>query len=225
MKRIAIIPARGGSKRIPRKNIKSFCGKPIIAYSIEAAINSGLFDVVMVSTDDEEIAEVAILHGAEVPQLRSAKNSDDQAHLAQVLEEHKEQITGNDTLVCLLPTAPLIETNELKNAVTILESSDADTVVPVVKFSFPIQRAFKIDGDQLSWFQPEYALTRSQDLEVSYHDAGSFYVMKVDSFLKQHSILMKKSIPVILDEMKVQDIDNEEDWRIAELKYKMLNNG
>ena len=225
MSNIAIIPARGGSKRIPRKNIKFFLGKPIIAYSIEAAINSNLFDEVMVSTDDDEIASIALKYGAKVPFLRSQKNSDDFATTYDVIEEtllkYKEQGKNFDYACCIYSCAPLIQIASLQEAFVVLKNNSLDTVFPVVPFSFPIQRALKLNNGKLSFFYPEFALTRSQDLEISYHDVGQFYFMNCEQVLKKKALLTDKTGTVVLDELLVQDIDNESDWMLAEFKYKI----
>lgn len=226
MNRIAIITARGGSKRIPRKNIKEFLGKPILAYSIEAALASGVFDEVMVSTDDEEIADIARKYGAKVPFMRSEKTSNDYATsadvLTEVIENYKAKGRVFDEFVCIYPTAPFVTGEKLKNAIGILENNDADTVMPVVKFDFPPQRGLIINDGSLAFREPQYALTRSQDLEPMYHDCGQFYVCRVSSFEKERKLVMSKTFPVIMPEEEVQDIDNFSDWEMAELKYKMF---
>ncbi|MDE6433373.1 MAG: pseudaminic acid cytidylyltransferase [Lachnospiraceae bacterium] len=223
-KSIAVITARGGSKRIPRKNIKEFCGKPIIQYSIEAALASGLFDEVMVSTDDEEIAEIARKFGANVPFMRSEETSNDYAGtndvLKEVFTEYEKRGQHFDIAVCIYPTAPFVTAKKLKEAVELMESEHADAVTPVVRFSFPPQRAFVIQENFLQYQFPEYASSRSQDLEPVYHDCGQFYVMRVDNVL--NDVKIKKSLPLIVSELEVQDIDNEEDWQIAEMKYKIM---
>lgn len=223
-KRIAIITARGGSKRIPKKNIKEFCGKPIMAYSIEAAIDSQLFDEVMVSTDSEEIAAIARRYGANVPFMRSAKTSDDHATtndvLKEVFSEYEKRGQHFELAVCLYPTAPFVTAEKLKKAVALMEQESADAVTPVVRFSFPPQRAFVVRDGFLQYQFPENAAVRSQDLEPVYHDCGQFYVMKVENVL--NDIPPNSSIPLIVSELEVQDIDNEEDWKIAEMKYKLM---
>lgn len=224
MSSIAVITARGGSKRIPKKNIKEFCGKPIIQYSIEAALASGLFDEVMVSTDDEEIAEIARKSGANVPFMRSKETSSDYAItndvLKEVFTEYEKRGQHFDIAVCIYPTAPFVTAEKLKKAVALMESEHAEAVTPVVRFSFPPQRAFVIREDFLQYQFPEYAIVRSQDLEPIYHDCGQFYVMKVDNVL--NNVEIKKTLPLVVSELEVQDIDNEEDWKIAEMKYKMM---
>ncbi len=224
MKKIAIIPARGGSKRIPKKNIKDFLGKPIIAYSIEAAINSELFDEVMVSTDDKDIAEVARKRGAIIPFIRSNKNSDDNATTADVLLEvlmdYKNIGREFDYLCCIYPTAPFITVKRLNDSFKLMISEKTDSVIPIVKFSYPIQRAFRISpSEKLQYIWPENINKRSQDLEPAYHDAGQFYWREVKSFLKNNSLVSPSTVPFIMSEMEVQDIDNEEDIEVAKIKY------
>lgn len=227
MKTLAIITARGGSKRIPRKNIKDFNGRPIIAYSIEAAKASGVFDEVMVSTDDKEIGDIAASYGAAVPFYRSKETSNDFATTSDVIEEvireYQQKGMEFDIIACIYPTAPFITADKLKNAVDILSSSDVDCVIPVVRFSYPPQRAMEIQEGNLVFRQPEYMNARSQDLTPHYHDAGQFYVMRTESFLKNHSLLVGRIKPIELSELEVQDIDNEVDWKLAELKYKLIH--
>ncbi|HRS18751.1 MAG TPA: pseudaminic acid cytidylyltransferase [Bacteroidales bacterium] len=221
---IAIIPARGGSKRIPRKNIKPFHGKPIIAYSIEAALQSGLFTEVMVSTDDEEIAEIAKSYGAKVPFYRSAETANDFAHLAQVIEEvfamYAQQGKTFDTFCCILPTAPFISHNRIIEAYHVLTEKHCDSVFAVVQYSYPIQRALYIRQNKVSMCNPEHLLTRSQDLEPTYHDSGQFYWCNTQQFITNKVFLSNNTGAVVLSAMEVQDIDSEEDWKIAEFKYK-----
>lgn len=226
MSTLAIITARGGSKRIPRKNIKEFCGKPIIAYSIEAAIGSGIFDEVMVSTDDEEISKIALSYGAKVPFLRSQEQSGDYATtsdvLLEVLDEYEKKGQSFDIGCCIYPTAPFITSDKLKEAGIKFKESDADSLVPVVPFSYPPQRCFVIRENMLSFKYPEYLNTRSQDLEKEYHDAGQFYFFRTKNFKESGNLLLGKVLPMVIDEMEVQDIDNLTDWQIAELKYKLM---
>ena len=226
MSNIAIITARGGSKRIPRKNIKDFLGKPIIAYSIEAATGSGLFDTVMVSTDDEEIAEISKKYGAEVPFLRSEETSNDYATtldvISEVLNRYKELGKHYDTFVIMYPTAPFITAKKLKEAMAAFEKSEADSLVPVVRFSFPPQRGFVERNGFIAYQYPEYAKTRSQDLEPVYHDCGQFYICRTDSFLKTGLVVSERTVPYIIPETEVQDIDTLTDWVIAEHKYREL---
>ncbi len=223
---VAIITARGGSKRIPRKNIKEFCGKPIIAYSIEAALNSGIFDEVMVSTDDEEIARIAENYGAEVPFLRSAEKADDHAPtievIKEVLGEYKKLGEEFDYACCIYPTAPFITSEKLKTAFEQLQSSGKDALVPVVRFSFPPQRCFVIEDESLKYKWPENEFARSQDLEPFYHDAGQFYFQKTKTLIEGHSLVPASTAPFIVDDMEVQDIDTFDDWNIAEIKYRKM---
>lgn len=221
---LCIIPARGGSKRIPRKNIKDFLGKPIIAYSIEAALESDLFDEVMVSTDDKEIAEIAEKYGAKVPFMRSEANANDFATTYDVIKEVLSYYRKNNMIFaqacCIYPCAPFVSVRKLQEAHHKLQ--EFDTVFPVVKYGFPIQRALtKDDNDRLEFFQPDFELSRSQDLISSYHDAGQFYWFDIEAFDKNKALMSKKTGAVVLSEMEVQDIDNEIDWKLAELKYKL----
>jgi len=226
MTNIAIIPARGGSKRIPRKNIKDFFGKPIIAYSIEAALNSGVFDEVMVSTDDIEIAEIAKKYGAKIPFFRSSELSNDMAMtapvLVEVLNEYKKLGNEFEYGCCIYPCAPFINPEKLKEGLESMKEKKVDNAVPVVQFSYPIQRALKIENNQLSMILPENMNMRSQDLMPTYHDIGQYYCFKIESFLAEPTLFSKNTVPIITPESQVQDIDTEEDWEIAEIKYKML---
>jgi N-acylneuraminate cytidylyltransferase len=227
MSRVCIITARGGSKRIPKKNIKEFCGKPIIAYSIEAALESGLFDEVMVSTDSEEIAEVAKRFGAKVPFMRSAQTSNDFATtrdvLLEVLSEYEKRGRTFDTMVCVYPTAPFISAKRLVEANEVFEKKAANRLVPVVRFSFPPQRGYVIEEDELKFKWPEYMSARSQDLEPFYHDAGQFYFYRVSDYLEKDGMQSSKVVPLELSDMEVQDIDNEDDRKIAEFKYSYFH--
>lgn len=228
MKTLAIIPARGGSKRIPRKNIKEFLGKPIIAYSIEVALTSGLFDEVMVSTDDEEIAAIAKQYGAKVPFMRSHENADDFATLADVLIEvlRQYQVTRKsfENICCILPTAPLTTASQIRNAFKKLTDENLDSVLPVVEFSYPILRALELDtNNKLKMIWPKYLNSRSQDLKPAYHDSGSFYWVKSNSLIEQETLFCNNGSAIVLPETEIQDIDNETDWKLAELKYKLLN--
>lgn len=227
MRKIAIITARGGSKRIPRKNIKPFCGKPILAYSIEAAINSGLFDEVMVSTDDEEIAEIARQYGAKVPFFRSENTANDFATtndvLLEVLEEYEKRGEHFDIGCCLYPTAPFVNATKLKNAYEALDESDADTLIPVVAFSYPPQRAMIVKDGRLVFEYPEYMDARSQDLTPHFHDVGQFYFFRVEAYKQNRKLMLGNILPFEISEMEVQDIDNQTDWEIAEMKFKLGN--
>jgi pseudaminic acid cytidylyltransferase len=226
MASICIIPARGGSKRIPRKNVKDFLGKPIIAYTIEAAIASGLFAEVMVSTDDVEIAEIAKKYGAKVPFIRSTENSNDYATtfdvIEEVLQEYQKRGSSFEFTCCIYACAPFVTSNKLIDAFNIMEQNQYDSVFPVMPFSFPIQRALKEQNNRICYFNPEYSLTRSQDLEKSYHDAGQFYWMKTKTILEIKQILTDNSGCVVISELEGQDIDNEMDWKLAELKYELI---
>lgn len=225
-KAIAIITARGGSKRIPKKNIKEFCGKPIIAYSIRAALDSGIFDEVMVSTDSEEIAEIARAYGAKVPFMRSAKTSDDFATTAdvlmEVLERYQEMGRTFDVMSCIYPTAPFVTPEKLMSAYDTLTKEQAVMAMPVVAFSYPPQRSYVLNGNMLEMKWKENYNKRSQDLEKMYHDAGQFYMYQVESYIRLKGQIDQSIVPVIVDEMEVQDIDNETDWKLAEQKYRLM---
>lgn len=226
MANLCIIPARGGSKRIPKKNIKDFFGKPIIAYSIEAAINCGLFDEVMVSTDDKEIAEIAIRFGAKVPFLRTDKAANDSSTTFDVIEEVLSQYQLNNKnfefTCCLYACVPFITDTKLVDSFKILQKNDFDSVFPVMPFSFPIQRALKMGiNNKTNFFYQEFSSKRSQDLEQSYHDAGQFYWMNTETCLHKKGIITDNTGSVIICELEGQDIDNEIDWKLAELKYQL----
>jgi len=229
---VAIITARGGSKRIPKKNIKDFCGKPIIAYAITAALDSNLFDEVMVSTDSREIADVGKEYGAAVPFMRSPSTSDDYATTADVLQEvlrtYADRGKMFDDMCCLYPTAPFVTAEKLRAAYAAFMEGGAEMLEPVAAFSYPPQRSFSIREGGLVYNYPEYVRTRSQDLPTWYHDAGQFYFYKVDAF---HRSLRNDSkqggynlhcVPFVMDEMEVQDIDTVMDWQLAEAKYRLL---
>lgn len=224
--KVAIITARGGSKRIPRKNVKEFCGKPILQYSIEAALESGIFDEVMVSTEDCEIAKLAEAAGASVPFMRSEENAGDFASTASVLEEvvhnYKKRKREFEWICCIYPTAPFITAQKLKESYEELKKKNADALIPVVRFSYPPQRCFILEKEKLQYKWPQYAFSRSQDLETFYHDAGQYYFIKSVTLLKTHTLVPENTIPYIIDEMEVQDIDNLDDWKIAEIKYKAM---
>ncbi|MEM6298313.1 MAG: pseudaminic acid cytidylyltransferase [Bacteroidota bacterium] len=224
-KRLAIIPARGGSKRIPRKNIKAFLGKPILAYSIEAALESELFDTVMVSTDDPEIAEVGKKYGASVPFLRSAENANDTAGTAEalleVIERYAEQ---GETFVegcCLYATAPFITPEKLRFAYQKMQEDSFDSVFTATRFPSPIQRALRqTDAGKIEMIWPENRPKRSQDLEPTYHDAGQFYWFKSEALQREKRLFMSNSGMLEVPTTEVQDIDEPEDWTLAELKYQ-----
>ena len=224
---VAIITARGGSKRIPRKNIKEFLGKPIIEYSIQAALASGIFEEVMVSTDDEEIAEIAKNAGASVPFMRSADAANDYATttdvVGEVLGQYREKGQEFDFACCIYPTAPFVTKELLLKARDMVEKEGADSCFPVIRFGFPPQRGMVIENGIARYKYPEYQFTRSQDLEGMYHDSGQFYYFDVKKFENTGKMLGDKIKPIVISEMEAQDIDNEDDWKIAELKYRMLN--
>ena len=227
MGNLCIIPARSGSKRIPKKNIKDFLGKPIIAYSIEAAIESNLFDEVMVSTDDLEIKKIAIKYGAKVPFYRSKKTSDDFANtydvLEEVLNEYKKRQIKFDYICCLYACAPFVMSTKLIEGLNVLKSNNFDTVFPVMSFSFPIQRALKKSNtNKVSFINPQFSLTRSQDLEESYHDTGQFYWLNSKKLLSNKKLVGVNSGCIVVSQIEGQDIDNPSDWKLAELKYEIL---
>ena len=223
MKNIAIITARGGSKRIPKKNIKEFMGKPMIAYAIQAALDSKIFDEVMVSTDSYEIAEIAKKYGAKVPFMRSEATSNDFATtsdvLNEVIEEYKKQGKTFNEFCCIYPCVPFLTGEILKNAYESFKNSNADKLMPVVKYSFPIQRALRVNKDGfLEYREPENVSKRSQDLEPMYHDVGMFY------FYKTNKMNSNKIVMFEMNESMIQDIDTMDDWKMAEMKYKVLHN-
>lgn len=226
MKKIAIITARGGSKRIPKKNIREFCGKPILAYSIEAAAESGIFDTVMVSTDSGEIAAVAEKYGAEVPFYRSEETAGDFATtndvLLEVLAEYEKRGKRFELGCCIYPTAPFVTGEKLREGVDKLLLSDADTLIPVVAFSYPPQRAMIVREGRLVFECPQYLDSRSQDLEPHYHDVGQFYVFRTESFRRNRKLMVGNILPMVVSELEVQDIDNQTDWEIAEMKYRLM---
>lgn len=218
---LCIIPARGGSKRIPGKNIKEFLGKPIIAYSIETAVKSGLFETVMVSTDDTKVGEIAREFGAEVPFLRSTRNANDFAPLKDAIDEviqyYKNEGRCFDKVCCILPTAPLLQIKDLKSSLRLMDEKMFDSIRPIVKYNYPIQRALKLIEGEVKMNQPEYFLSRSQDLEEMYHDAGMFYWMKFDKGLDGGN-----KGGFVINSLFTQDIDEIEDWEIAEFKFNFL---
>lgn len=223
---LCIIPARGGSKRIPRKNIKDFLGKPIIAYSIEAALESRLFEEVMVSTDDEEIAEVALKYGAKVPFFRSEKMADDFATtldvIQEVMAEYEDREADFQHICCIYATAPLVSKEKLQQAFNVLIENKYDSVLPIMKFSFPIQRSFEMnESSKVQYKFEEFKNVRSQDLTNSYHDAGQFYWMR-KNVLQSNSIVSNNTGAIVINELEGQDIDDETDWKLAELKYELL---
>jgi len=224
---IAIIPARGGSKRIPRKNIKEFHGKPMIAYSIEAALNSGCFDKVIVSTDDAEIAEVAKKYGAEVPFMRPANIADDYATTLDVIkhaiEFTEQQAWGVKNVCCIYATAPFLIPEFIQKGLQELTKNTINYAFSATSFPFPIQRAIKLNTEQrVEMFQPEHLNTRSQDLEEAYHDAGQFYWGTSFAFSNGKPFFSPESKAILLPRKRVQDIDTPEDWELAEALYKAL---
>ncbi|MHA6476594.1 pseudaminic acid cytidylyltransferase [Stutzerimonas sp. KH-1] len=225
--RLAVIPARGGSKRIPRKNIKLFCGKPMIAWSIEAALQSGCFDQVVVSTDDAEIAEVARQHGADVPFTRPAELSDDYTGTVPVIRHAIEWFTQQGRTVeqvcCLYATAPFVTAQDLNRGMQVLQGDDCDYAFSMTSYAFPIQRAIRINGQgRVEMFNPEHFNTRSQDLEEAFHDAGQFYWGRADAWLQGKQIFSPDALPVLLPRHRVQDIDTPEDWARAEWLFKAM---
>ena len=228
MLNLAIIPARGGSKRIPGKNIKEFLGKPIIAYSIEAALESGLFDEVMVSTDDDKIAEIAKKYGAKVPFIRSMQNSNDYANISEVIYEvldfYESQRLYPTIVCCLFATAPFITQDIIIKSYKKIIKEGFDSSFTIQKFNYPIFRALKRNKNgTIEMFWKEYINARSQDLPEAYHDAGQLYFAKVESFRKEGTFFMKKSIGIEIPYSKAIDIDTKEDWKFAEQLYQIRN--
>lgn len=225
--KIAVIPARGGSKRIPRKNIKPFCGKPMIAWSIEAALQSACFDKVIVSTDDVEIAEVARQYGAAVPFIRPTELSDDHTGTIPVIRHAIEWLKARSQIVehvcCVYATAPFVGPHDLRRGLEILLGSDCDYAFSVTSYAFPIQRAVRITaGSRIEMFCPENFNIRSQDLEEAFHDAGQFYWGHAEAWLQQQAIFGLRSMPVLMPRHRVQDIDTPEDWVRAEGLFKAV---
>jgi pseudaminic acid cytidylyltransferase len=225
--RIAIIPARGGSKRIPKKNIRDFLGKPIIAYSIEAALESKLFTEVMVSTDDEAIAEIARQYGATVPFLRSSQNSGDLSTtvdvILEVIESYSKLNFEFEAGCCLYPTAPFCTSNLISRGYDLMLKSKSDTVFPVVAFDYPIQRSLQLNAEgkvEMVW--PEFLLSRSQDLPKRYHDTGLFYWFCTEKIKSEQRLFGENSAGLVISELECHDIDTPEDWEMAEIKYRRL---
>lgn len=228
MTTVAIIPARGGSKRIPRKNIKEFCGKPMIAWSIEAALESECFDRVVVSTDDPEIAEVVTQFGAEAPFMRPARLSDDYTGTIPVIRHAVEWLSENGSPVseacCLYATAPFVSVEDLKRGQRMLRSEACSYVFSVTSYAFPIQRAIRITSKgRVAMFHPEHFSTRSQDLEEAWHDAGQFYWGNAEAWLTSSAIFTEAAIPIKLPRHRVQDIDTPEDWARAEWMFRVIS--
>lgn len=230
MKRLAVIPARGGSKRLPGKNIRDFAGKPMLAWSVESALDSGLFDTVMVSTDSEDIASVARSVGASVPFMRSAKTADDHAIIvdvmAEVVEGYEAEGQVFDRICCILATAPLLKAETLKQSADLMEREGFETLFPVVAFDYPIQRALRRDEKgRTGMIQPEHYASRSQDLEPAYHDAALFYWMTREVCLAKQPTFAGRAGSFVVDAMEAQDIDTLTDWRMAELKLQLAKSG
>jgi pseudaminic acid cytidylyltransferase len=227
MNNLALIPARGGSKRIYRKNIKSFFNKPIISYSIEAAVKSKLFSEIMVSTDDLEIAEISRSYGAQIPFFRSSKSSHDFATTFDVVEEvinEYRKIGKEFQNICVIyPCAPFISKDILCSTYEEMIKNDYETIFPVIQFNKPVQRALRIENLHVKMVSPEFQNVRSQDLEPLYYDAGQFYWGKVEKVLQNRSLYSNNSGSVVLNEFSAHDIDTEDDWIIAELKFKLKN--
>lgn len=225
--KLAVIPARGGSKRIPRKNIKPFCGKPMIAWSVEAALQSSCFDQVVVSTDDDEIAEVARQYGATVPFIRPTALADDRTGTTSVIrhaiEWHQAQVRSPEQVCCIYATAPFVSAEDLRRGQLALVESASDYAFSVTSYAFPIQRAVRITpANRVEMFNPERFNTRSQDLEEAFHDAGQFYWGTTDAWLQERCIFGANSVPIMLPRHRVQDIDTPEDWARAEWLFKAM---
>lgn len=226
--KLAVIPARGGSKRIPRKNIKSFCGKPIIAWSIAAALDSACFDHVVVSTDDDEIADVARQYGAQVPFLRPSDLSDDHTATLPVVRHAIEWFGAHGKrakqVCCIYATAPFVRATDIRHGLDVLTSSGTDYAFAVTSYPFPVQRAIRINPlGQVEMFSPEYFNTRSQDLEEAHHDAGQFYWGQTNAWLAGKVIFGSHAMAIQLPRYRVQDIDTAEDWQMAEYLFRAAN--
>jgi len=226
--KICVIPARGGSKRIPRKNIRNFCGKPMLAWAIGHALQSELFDKVIVSTDDEDVADVARAAGAETPFLRPAVLADDLTPTIPVIAHAVEACQENGWCIeyacCIYPCVPFLETSDLTAAFTLLQRYDTSFVYPVTDYAHPIQRAMRrLPTGQMQLLQPEHELTRTQDLEKTYHDTGQFYWGRANSWTA-HTMIHSAGTGLIIPNWRVVDIDNDDDWKRAELLHKVINN-
>jgi N-acylneuraminate cytidylyltransferase len=228
MPNLAIIPARGGSKRIPKKNIKDFIGLPIISYSIKTALSSGIFDEIMVSTDDEEIAQIALDYGAKVPFMRSNKNSSDVSTTYEVIEEvlmqYKQMGLNFSYVCCLYPCAPFITPSLLRDAYWKLQNQLNDLIFVICQYSSPIQRAIRIENNKAKFISPEFSTYRTQDFEKKYFDAGQFYFFKPNEILKYKKVMIENAGFIIVKKNQVEDIDDTEDWIAAETKFKLINN-
>lgn len=227
MTRLAVIPARGGSKRIPNKNIKVFCGKPIIAWSIEAAMASNCFDRIIVSTDDHRIADIAEKYGAEVPFFRPPELCDDHTATAPVIAHaiqwHRQRNIDPEIVCCIYATAPLISADDIKKGLSLLNETKADYSFAVTRYEFPIQRAVKITASgRIEMFSPEHFKTRSQDLPEAFHDAGQFYWGRADAWLEERPIFSERAVPILLPRYRAQDIDTLEDWILTESLFSTL---
>jgi N-acylneuraminate cytidylyltransferase len=225
--KLCVIPARGGSKRIPRKNIKEFCGQPMIAYSIQAAKQSGCFDKIIVSTDDQEIADVAKSYGADVPFMRPEELANDYAGTIPVIKHAIEWFEQDDQspelVCCLYATAPFVQAEAIQQALQKLQTTQADYCFTATSFPFPIQRAIKLTkNERVEMFYPENFSARSQDLEEAYHDAGQFYWGKAEAWKSEIPLFSNKATAYVLPRHLVQDIDTLEDWKRAELMYQLL---
>lgn len=228
--RLAVIPARGGSKRIPRKNVRPFCGRPMIAWSIDAAIASGCFDRIIVSTDDKEIASVARERGAETPFMRPAELSDDYTGtipvIAHAIEWHRANALPASQICCLYATAPFVRPHDLRDGLSLLESEACDYVFPVTSYPFPIQRALRLrETGRVEMFNPQHFTTRSQDLEEAFHDAGQFYWGTAQAWSEGRQIFSADAASLHLPRHRVQDIDTPEDWARAEWLFQALRAG
>lgn len=227
MRGLAVIPARGGSKRLPGKNVRLFHGRPIMAYSIECALRAGCFDEVMVSTDDETIARVALECGARVPFRRSEVTADDYSTtddvVAEVLDAYERMGERFDVIACLYATAPLMRAEHLLTGVRSVQSGECDAAFAMVRYSYPVQRALVVRDGFTVMQHPEHALSRSQDLEPVYHDAGQFYVASVQAFREYGGFWGPRTRGIELSELEVQDVDSATDWALAELKYTLLH--
>jgi len=224
---LCVIPARGGSKRIPRKNIKVFCGKPLIVWSIEKAIESKCFEEIIVSTDDLEIADLAKTYGVKAPFIRPEALSNDFTETSKVISHAiKWQIENSELpskVCCIYASAPFIQTKDLRYGLKLLQDNDVDYVFPITSYAYPVQRSLRITSERrIEMFQPEHHNSRSQDLEEAWHDAGQFYWGKVSAWLDEKPIISKNTIPMYLPRYRVHDIDTNEDWQAAELMFKTI---